>query len=48
VDTASVPAPADPHPGSTAPESLLEVPSSVTAAADDFFDGVVRRAGRQP
>jgi hypothetical protein len=33
--------------GPTAPADLLEVPGSVTAAADDFFDGLVRRVPRR-
>jgi hypothetical protein len=31
------------EPGETAPDSLLQVPPSVMSAADDFFDGFVRR-----
>lgn len=31
------------QPGQTAPEELLRVPPSVGVAADDFFDGLVRR-----
>ncbi len=35
-------------PGATAPADLLEVHESVTAAADDFFGGLVRRVERRP
>jgi hypothetical protein len=30
-------------PGETAPDSLLQAPASVTLAADDFFDGLIRQ-----
>jgi hypothetical protein len=32
-----------PLPGETAPDSLLEAPASVSLAADDFFDRLIRR-----
>ncbi len=32
--------------GATAPDHLLNVPASVSSAADDFFDGIVRRTTR--
>ncbi len=31
------------QPGNTAPDFLLETPTSATLASDDFFDGLVRR-----
>ena len=34
------------QPGDTAPEFLLQTPTSVTHAADDFFDGITRRIER--
>ena len=38
------PAPPRRHqPGDTAPDSLLQAPTSVVAVADDFFDGLVRQ-----
>jgi hypothetical protein len=31
------------RPGETAPDSLLQAPASVSLAADDFFDGLIRQ-----
>lgn len=41
-------APGKRTPGATAPDDLLYVPDAVKAASDDFFKGLVRRAGRHP